>query len=80
MKYQFDEYKQDDDDVFAFEPEAQNVELKYIPNNAIPVNIAHLRWVVGYLLIAVNLYTILRLSVKSVISLLVASTPVGPSL
>ena len=48
MKYQFDEYKQNDDDVFAVDPEARNVELKYIPNDAIPVNIATARhgWIV----------------------------------
>ena len=40
MKYQFDEYERNDDDVFAFEPEKRNVELKYIPNDTVPVDIA----------------------------------------
>ena len=40
MKYQFDECERDDNDVFAFESEVRNVELKYIPKDAIPVDIA----------------------------------------
>ena len=43
MKYQFDEYKRNGDDVFAFVPKVRNVELKYIPNNAIPIDIATAR-------------------------------------
>ena len=48
MKYQFDECERDDDDVFAFESEVRNVELKYIPNDAIPVDIATARhgWII----------------------------------
>ena len=42
-KYQFDEFERDDDDVFAFEPEVRNVELKYMPNDAVPVDIATAR-------------------------------------
>ena len=40
MKYQFDQYERDDDDVFAFEPDERNVELKYIPTDAVPVDIS----------------------------------------
>ena len=43
LKYQFDECKRDDDNVFAFESEVRNVELKYIPNDAIPVDIVTAR-------------------------------------
>ena len=39
-KYQFDEYKHNNGDDFAFDSEVRNVELKYIPNDAIPVDIA----------------------------------------
>ena len=39
-KYQFDKYECNADDVFAFEPGARNVELKYIPTDAVPVDIA----------------------------------------
>ena len=39
-KYQFDEYKCNDEDVFDFVPKVRNVELKYIPNDTIPVDIA----------------------------------------
>ena len=48
MKYQFDECERDDDDVFAFEPEERNVELKYIPNDAVSVDIATARhgWII----------------------------------
>ena len=48
MKYQFDEYKQNEDNVFALEPGARNVELKYIPNDAIPVDITTARhgWII----------------------------------
>ena len=42
-KYQFDKYERNYNDVFAFDPEVRNVELKYIPNNAVPVNIATAR-------------------------------------
>ena len=42
-KYQFDEHKHNEDDVFAFEPVARNVELKYIPTDAVPVDIARAR-------------------------------------
>ena len=47
-KYQFDKYERNEDDVFAFEPEARNVELKYIPDDAIPVDIATARhgWII----------------------------------
>ena len=48
MKYQFDGYKRDDNDVFAFEPDERNVELKYIPKDAVPVDIATARhgWII----------------------------------
>ena len=39
-KYQFDEHKRNDDDGFAFEPGARNVELEYIPIDAVPVDVA----------------------------------------
>ena len=48
MKYQFDRYKRDDNDVFAFDPDERNMELKYIPKDAVPVNIATARhgWII----------------------------------
>ena len=39
-KYQFDEYECDDEDVFDYVPEVRNVELKYMPNDTIPVDTA----------------------------------------
>ena len=39
-KYQFDEYECYDEDVFYFVPKDRNIELKYILNEIIPVNIA----------------------------------------
>ena len=38
-KYQFDEYESYDEDVFYFIPKDRNIELKYIPNDTISVNI-----------------------------------------
>ena len=48
MKYQFDECERNDDDIFVLESEVRNVELKYIPNDAIPVDIATARhgWII----------------------------------
>ena len=48
LKYQFDVYERDNNDVFAFEPEERNVELKYIPTDAVPVDIATARhgWII----------------------------------
>ena len=42
-KYQFDEYEYNDDNVFDFVLIVRNVELKYIPNDTIPVDTASAR-------------------------------------
>ena len=48
MKYQFDAYERDDNNVFAFVPDERNVELEYIPEDAVPVDIATARhgWII----------------------------------
>ena len=40
IKYQFDEYECNDEDVFDFIPEDRNIKLKYIPDDTIPVDVA----------------------------------------
>ena len=40
MKYQFDGHECDDNEVFDFDPEERNVELKHIPTDTVPVDIA----------------------------------------
>ena len=39
-KYRFDKYKCNEDDGYVVEPEKRNLDLKYIPNDAIPVDVA----------------------------------------
>ena len=50
MKYQFDGHKCDDNDVFDFDPEERNVELKHIPTDAVPVDIATAQhgWIMSF--------------------------------
>ena len=39
--YQFDTYQGDDDEVFEFDPVNRNINLKYMPGDAVPVDKAY---------------------------------------
>ena len=39
IKYQFDEYKCNEGNIFQFTPEYRNIKMKYIPNDTIPVDV-----------------------------------------
>lgn len=40
-RYQFDSYKEEDNNVFKYDPVDQNIELAYIPAAAVLVDVAH---------------------------------------